>query len=384
MIAGFRAGEIDVAFDLQDSDLPKVQDLGEQVAAIPALLYEFLRPNWSPGPFKTDGANEHRRLLPQPGRCRSRPRLPDRRPGDPRGDRLRDRQERDQHAPAGRQRPGREHEHQPVGVVLRRPAPGHLRSRARPSRSWPTAAGSTPTVMAFVEKDGLTAKIELCTTTRQVRQDTLALVSGWLKAVGIDSRHQPRRPVRHLRRLQRGDRRHPLRPLAQQLRPGRARVLLLDRPARQLLQLPQQPVPAQRRQRRPGEQPGASTRPSTPSRTPSTSTSSRTRWPPSRRCTSTKTDRGPALLPQERGACRAEARQLLRQRHPGRLDLERPGLVRPGLSSARPRDSLGGAPGTRAPHRRHPHRSARRCTVRATSGRRQPTRPPIPARHPRG
>ena len=31
------------------------------------------------------------------------------------------------------------------------------------------------------------AKIELCTTTRQVRQDTLAIISSWLKAVGIDS-----------------------------------------------------------------------------------------------------------------------------------------------------------------------------------------------------
>ena len=55
MIAGYRAGEIDLAFDLQDSDIPKVQDLGDQVAAVPALLYEYLRPNWSPGPFKTDG-----------------------------------------------------------------------------------------------------------------------------------------------------------------------------------------------------------------------------------------------------------------------------------------------------------------------------------------
>jgi len=45
MIAGFRASEIDLAFDLQDSDIPKVQDLGPQVAAIPALLYEFLRSN---------------------------------------------------------------------------------------------------------------------------------------------------------------------------------------------------------------------------------------------------------------------------------------------------------------------------------------------------
>ena len=39
----------------------------------------------------------------------------------------------------------------------------------------------------IVEKNGLTAKIELCTTTRQVRQDTLALISAWLKDVGIDS-----------------------------------------------------------------------------------------------------------------------------------------------------------------------------------------------------
>ena len=47
MIAGFKAGEVDFATDLQDSDIPKVQDLGDQVSAIPALLYEFLRPNWS-------------------------------------------------------------------------------------------------------------------------------------------------------------------------------------------------------------------------------------------------------------------------------------------------------------------------------------------------
>ena len=37
------------------------------------------------------------------------------------------------------------------------------------------------------EKDGLKAKIELCTTTRQVRIDTLALISDWLKDVGIEA-----------------------------------------------------------------------------------------------------------------------------------------------------------------------------------------------------
>ena len=37
------------------------------------------------------------------------------------------------------------------------------------------------------EKNGLRAKIELCTTTRQVRQDTLALIAGWLKDIGVDT-----------------------------------------------------------------------------------------------------------------------------------------------------------------------------------------------------
>ena len=63
MIAGFRGGEVDFATDLQDSDLPKVEDLGDQVSAIPALLYEFLRPNWSDGPFdatkKTGGCSRN-------------------------------------------------------------------------------------------------------------------------------------------------------------------------------------------------------------------------------------------------------------------------------------------------------------------------------------
>jgi peptide/nickel transport system substrate-binding protein len=41
------------------------------------------------------------------------------------------------------------------------------------------------------EKEGLKAKIELCTTTRQVRIDTLALISDWLKDVGIEGVSNP-------------------------------------------------------------------------------------------------------------------------------------------------------------------------------------------------
>ena len=47
MIAGYRNGEVDIATDLQDSDIPKVQDLGDEVSSIPSLTYEYLRPNWS-------------------------------------------------------------------------------------------------------------------------------------------------------------------------------------------------------------------------------------------------------------------------------------------------------------------------------------------------
>jgi hypothetical protein len=44
MIAGYKAGEVDVATDLQDSDMPKVQDLGDQISAVPALTYSSSGP----------------------------------------------------------------------------------------------------------------------------------------------------------------------------------------------------------------------------------------------------------------------------------------------------------------------------------------------------
>jgi peptide/nickel transport system substrate-binding protein len=53
------------------------------------------------------------------------------------------------------------------------------------------AAGWVPGADGIREKGGLKAKIELCTTTRQVRQDTLALIAGWLKDVGIEGVPNP-------------------------------------------------------------------------------------------------------------------------------------------------------------------------------------------------
>src|SRR4029077_6190351 len=48
------------------------------------------------------------------------------------------------------------------------------------------AAGWVPGADGIRVKNGLKAKIDLCTTNRQVREDTLALIAGWLKDVGIE------------------------------------------------------------------------------------------------------------------------------------------------------------------------------------------------------
>ena len=184
MIAGFRAGEIDLAFDLQDSDIPKVQDLGQQVAAIPALLYEFLRPNWSPS-TAFDATK-------QTGGCSRNPAVADRGTGCPTAD------------PAIRQAIAYAIDKNMINTRLLGGNTQVANTNISPA-AWfyadqtPTtydpakanaildAAGWVAGADGIRAKGGLKAKIELCTTTRQVRQDTLALISSWLLAVGIDS-----------------------------------------------------------------------------------------------------------------------------------------------------------------------------------------------------
>ena len=251
MIAGFKAGEVDFATDLQDSDIPKVQDLGDQVSAIPALLYEFLRPNWSEGPFDA---------TTKIGGCSRNPAVQDRGTGCPMADpamreavALRDRQERDQHPAPGRHRPGRQHEHLPRRLVLRGPDPGDVRPRegqVDPRRGRLEGSGGD----GIREKDGLKAKIELCTTTRQVRdrhpRPDRRLAEGRRHRGGLE----PGRLDEHLRRLQRGDRGHPVRASRRSnFDLAEHAFSSLDRPARQLLQLPLEPVRAGGRERRPGE-----------------------------------------------------------------------------------------------------------------------------------
>ena len=96
MIAGYRNGEVDIATDLQDSDMPEGPGPGrpgelDPVAdvRVPAaqLVGHRRRSTSHPG---------RRRLLQEPRGRRPRQRLPDGRPGDARGRRVRGRQGRDQ------------------------------------------------------------------------------------------------------------------------------------------------------------------------------------------------------------------------------------------------------------------------------------------------
>lgn len=185
MIAGYRGGEIDIAFDLQDSDIPKVEDLGEEVSAIPALLYEFLRPNWS----AFDAWDEEKGV----GGCSRNPAVADRGEGCPMADpALRqavafaiDKNEINTRLLGGNAQVANTNISPAAWFYADQPPATYDPERAKQilaDGGWVDSDGD-----GIVEKEGIKAKIELCTTTRQVRQDTLALIASWLKAVGVDS-----------------------------------------------------------------------------------------------------------------------------------------------------------------------------------------------------
>jgi peptide/nickel transport system substrate-binding protein len=189
MIAGFKAGEVDVATDLQDSDIPKVQDLGDQVSAVPALTYEFLRPNWA--------SKETFDPATKTGGCSRNPQVQDRGTGCPTADpAIReailyaiDKDEINARLLSGTVQVANTGITPSAWFYADQPAVKSDPEKAKQileDAGWTDADGD-----GIREKDGLKAKIELCTTTRQVRVDTLALISDWLKNVGIEAIANP-------------------------------------------------------------------------------------------------------------------------------------------------------------------------------------------------
>jgi peptide/nickel transport system substrate-binding protein len=174
MIAGYKSGDFDIGFDLNDADLPKIVDQGDQVKQLDSLTYEFLRPNWNPT------------------NCSKNSAVQDRGKGCPMSD------------PAMREAVRWAVNKDEINSRLLGGAAATGFTNVSPN-AWfysdpPTytidpekaksvldAGGWTVGSDGIREKNGVKAKIELCTTTRQVRQDTLALVSSYLKDVGIDS-----------------------------------------------------------------------------------------------------------------------------------------------------------------------------------------------------
>lgn len=174
MIAGYKGGDFDIANDLNDADLPKITDQGDQVKQLDSLTYEFLRPNWNADSCSTNSA------------------VQDRGKGCPASD------------PAIREAIRWAVNKEEINSRLLGGAavlgftnvspnawfysdPPTYTFDPEKAKSVLDAAGWTVGANGVREKGGLKAKIELCTTTRQVRQDTLALISSYLKNVGIDS-----------------------------------------------------------------------------------------------------------------------------------------------------------------------------------------------------
>ncbi len=166
MIAGFKAGEYDIAQDLNDADIPKLTDLQAQneVLAKLGLTYEFLRPNWA-SKVMSDPAMRQALLYAV------------------------DKNAINQRLLGGNAQVAYTNV-SPLMWYFNANVPQDNQDLAK-ANSILDAAGWAKGADGVRAKGGVTANIQLCTTTRQVRQDTLALVAGWLKDVGIAAKVVP-------------------------------------------------------------------------------------------------------------------------------------------------------------------------------------------------
>ena len=145
-------------------------------------------------------------------------------------------------AAAGRARAGREHVRQPQRLVLRRTSRRPPTTRTRHARSSRTAAGSTATATASARRTASRPRSSCARPPARSARTRSRSSSAWLKDVGIDTVINPVDATTIFADYNESTDRHPVRPVARQLRPRGARDELVDRPAGQLLQLPQQPV----------------------------------------------------------------------------------------------------------------------------------------------
>jgi peptide/nickel transport system substrate-binding protein len=186
MIAGYVAGETDVITNMVVSDLPTLTKDGvqDQVSNIPSLTYETLSLNWADG-SKVDPVSGF-------GHCSPNPAVQDRGTGCPVAD------------PQFRLALNSAINKDDINTRLLNGGVQIANSDVAPdayfyvptpaakfdpekAKSILDAAGWVVGSDGIRAKAGLRAKIELCSTTKQVRIDTLKLIAEELKAVGIEA-----------------------------------------------------------------------------------------------------------------------------------------------------------------------------------------------------
>jgi ABC-type transport system substrate-binding protein len=187
MIAAYQGDspEYDIAKDLNDADLPKLEGL-KRVVQLEALTYEFLRPNWDA---------DHCSLTLQGIRNGACPM------SDPA---MREalKYAIDKDAINARLLGGN------AAIAYTNVSPNawfYVAPESTPTQDQDRASailaeagfiidpGTGNTLFKDVDGDGVKdyskgdydARIEACTTTRQLRQDTLAMVSGFMNAIGV-------------------------------------------------------------------------------------------------------------------------------------------------------------------------------------------------------
>jgi peptide/nickel transport system substrate-binding protein len=162
MVAGYRAGEFDLAFDLNHADIPTVQDLGSQMVAESALTYELNQLN-NASLAKKFGAADVPTLKQAIALAYDKSAIATRILG-------------------GTVEPSDSPFSPLLWYFKQEPTTSQDLAQAN---SLLDGAGWAKGSDGIRAKNGVKLELLACTTTRQYRIDTLTLVASWLQQIGI-------------------------------------------------------------------------------------------------------------------------------------------------------------------------------------------------------